>query len=402
MPKRREHPPSLVEEYRLVPVRGDENGAGEEKILDLPGLARDLLDHKRILLGSVAIFLALAAFLYLFSERMYYSQTSLIPETQQGSQMGRLLQQYQGLLGVELGSGEESVLNVELYPKIVESLPFQLAVIQSEITVGNEGRRMTIYEYLSEVREPSGLEKTTDGIWSLTFGLPGTVANLFRSGNGGQQREIDFSRYSDFEVPTVLDPQVRSVIREFEEWITVMIEPQTGFLVIGVSMPDARASADAVQVVREQLQHYVTEYRTEKSRLNVEFIEGQYADAKNRFEAAQDTLATFQDRNVNPSTARSMAIEQRLNTNFTLAMNLYTTLANQLEEARIQLQEQTPVFHLHEPVVVPTRPASPNAKILLAGALFLGFVTGVGVLYGRRWTRQFLRDVKQRSSFQEA
>ncbi|MEX2574478.1 MAG: hypothetical protein WD317_09285 [Balneolaceae bacterium] len=390
---------SGIEEYRLVPIGDAYPYDGDEKIIDFVGLSRDLWDHRPMLLKVLALFIVLGSVLYFFGERMFYTETSLMPENRSSSQVDRLMQQYQGILGIQAPMAEGEELSVTLYPEIVKSLPFQMELIQREIHFADLDRELTLFEYLNDVREPTKLQKAGNFVWGMTFGLPGTLRGFFSSsGGGGQQEGIDFSRYSDFDVPQVIEPDVLRAVRTMQEWTTVRIEPQTNFIVIGVSLPDAQASAEAVNIVKELLQRFVTEYRIDKARQDMQFIEGQYEQAKVRFEQVQDSMAVFRDQNVLLSSARSQVTEQRLQSQYSLAYDIYNTLATRLEEARIKVQEETPVFRVHEPVTVPTSPATPNFTYIFAGAVFLGLFFGIALIYIRRGMLRFHSEFKNRPS----
>lgn len=393
----RSAPADPVEEYRLVPVREAEPFDEDEKIIDLVGVARDLWDHRGQIVRSLLLFLILGAFVYIFSERIYYAETSLMPENLRGSNVSRLLQQYQGILGIQLDSGDPEGISVNLYPRIIESLPFQAELLQHPVRFESLDREITLYEYLTQVREETFFQKAGNFLWSITFGLPSTLRSLFSSAGGEEySTNIDFSRYRNPEVPLVVDPGVRRAAREMEQAIAVRIEPQTGFILIGVSLPDAHASAQAVEVVKTLLQEYVTRYRTEKATLDMLFIQEQYEDALKRFRQAQDSLAAFQDRNQNLTSASIRVQEQRLLSQYDLTYDLYRTMATRLEEARIKVQMETPVFTVHEPVTVPTRPASPRANRIVAGSIFLGVFFGILQIYLRRGWRQFFNEFRQR------
>jgi uncharacterized protein involved in exopolysaccharide biosynthesis len=151
-----------------------------------------------------------------------------------------------------------------------------------------------------------------------------------------------------------------------------------------------------VTLVRNLLQQYVVDYRTEKAMQNLEFIEERYEEAKANFQAQQDTLAAFQDRNVNLTQQSYQVQEERLRSEYELALSLYTTLARRLQEAEIQVQEETPVFRVHEPAVIPSRPSTPSAARILGGSIFVGFFFGVAAVYLRRGYHRFRTDFKNK------
>lgn len=388
-----------IEEYRLVPVEEAEHFDDDEKVVDLVALARDLWDHRRFLAAVFSLFLMFGAIYYLFTERTWYSEIALMPETRSSSGMERILQQYQGILGVQLpGSEEGESLSVTLYPTIVESYPFQIELIQREVYVGDLDRTMTLFEYLTEVREKTILEEAGELLWSITLGLPRTVAGLFSSDEAQPMpAEIDFSQYSDLESPWILDPAVRQAVNDLENWITVRIEPQSEFIIIGASFPDARASAELVHIIKELLTRHVTEYRIVKATQDMEFIEEQYEQARTRFQQVQDSLATFHDRNVMLSSARSLVSQQRLQAEYDLTLDVYTSLATRLEEAKIKVQEETPIFRIHEPVMVPGRPSAPRLSRVAAGVIFFSLFVGVSMIYLRRGMIRFYNDFTSRT-----
>ncbi|MEX0770578.1 MAG: hypothetical protein WD035_07590 [Balneolaceae bacterium] len=391
---------SSIEEYRLVPIKEDSYFEEDEKIIDFVGLVCDLWDHRIGILKVFALFLVVGVLIYAFGERMYYAETKLMPESNRDSQSGRLLQQYQNIFGVQPNVTEGDELSVNLYPRIVESLPFKIELIQESVYFNELEREATLFEYFSEIRQQSFLQKTGSFLWDISFGLPETISRLFGSSSGEDQAPsmIDFDAFSDFETPVMVDSRVRTAMNSIENWITVQIEPQTGFIVIGTSMPDSQAAAEVVKVVKELLTRYITEYRTDKAVQDLEFIESQYEQSKKRFEATQDSLAAFRDMNLNLQTARAQVMEQRLQSQYNLRFNVYNSLANRLEEAKIKVQEDTPVFRIYEPVTIPTSPSSPDFIRILFGSVFLGFFFGVAMIYcGRLW-RKFSTEFKNKKN----
>jgi uncharacterized protein involved in exopolysaccharide biosynthesis len=129
---------------------------------------------------------------------------------------------------------------------------------------------------------------------------------------------------------------------------------------------------------------------------NMLFIEEQFEEAEQNFRAAQDSLADFQDRNVNIQRRSFEVIEQRLQSEYELAFGLYNTLARRLQEAKIEVQEETPVFRVQEPAMIPGQPSSPSELRTLGGSLFVGLFMGVVFIYLRRLAAMFLHKFKSK------
>ena len=148
-------------------------------------------------------------------------------------------------------------------------------------------------------------------------------------------------------------------------------------------MPEALASAQLGQRAQELLQQYITEFKIKKAKANLDFIQQRYDETTRKFEAAQEKLATFRDRNRNVSLAIAKTEEERLNSQYNLIYSIYSELAKQLEQAKIQVKQDTPVFTIIEPISVPTKRSKPNRPMILFIWLFLGGVIGTGIVFGK-------------------
>lgn len=391
---------TIKEEYRLIPVsERDYYDSDDEVFIDLVGILKDLWINKTIILSSVVIVFVIGLFIYLGSNRIYYSEAQLMPQSSTAqSQLGQLFQQYGNFLGIQRET-EQDDIQVAMYPYIVESLNFQIELMQHKIYFSSLDTTLTVFEYFDSYYTPSLVDRTKDFIWDYTIALPVTLWNGARSlfSNSNPDRpEIDFSQLNEFDVPKELDNRVKNVANTVGGLITISREPQTGFVSIGVSLDDPRASTEMVILVTNLLQEYVTDYRTEKAMNNMEFIEEQYEEAKETYQIRQDSLAAFQDRNVNPNLQSLAVVEQRLQSEYDLAFSLYNTLARRLQEAEIQVQEDKPVFRVHEPAVVPNRPSEPDALRIFGGAIFVGLFLGIAIIYLRRWFAYFREEFKNK------
>jgi uncharacterized protein involved in exopolysaccharide biosynthesis len=77
--------------------------------------------------------------------------------------------------------------------------------------------------------------------------------------------------------------------------------------------------------------------------------------------------------------------EEKLQSEYNIAYNVYNELAKQREQARIQVKEDTPVLSVIKPVVVPVEKSKPKRIMILAIWIFLGGVAGVGIVFGKQY-----------------
>lgn len=76
---------------------------------------------------------------------------------------------------------------------------------------------------------------------------------------------------------------------------------------------------------------------------------------------------------------------------------IYSELAKQLEQAKIQVKQDTPVFTIIEPVSVPTNKSKPNRPMILFIWLFLGGVVGTGFVFGKGFIEPIKKKWNQES-----
>jgi len=70
-----------------------------------------------------------------------------------------------------------------------------------------------------------------------------------------------------------------------------------------------------------------------------------------------------------------------------LIYGIYSELAKQLEQAKIQVKQDTPVFTIIEPISVPTKKSKPNRPMILFIWLFLGGILGTGIVFGKGYLK---------------
>lgn len=130
-------------------------------------------------------------------------------------------------------------------------------------------------------------------------------------------------------------------------------------------MPDKIAVAQLTDTVVGLLTSYVTRYKTQKAQKDLEFILNQCELSEQKFQLSQKNLAEFRDQNKNVISALAKTKEEQLQAEFNLAFNLYSGLEQKMEQAKIKVQEQTPVFKIIEPPKVPLRPTPMRLLIIL-------------------------------------
>ncbi len=332
--------------------------------------------ERRFILKVVLIFFVIGLVIAFGSKKEYKSEVTMIAEDNSGgSRMSGLMAQFGGLAGLNLGNMESGdVISPELYPSIVQSTAFMLKVLEHKVFFEVHDSTYNLYYYFTEVDKPSFV----GNLKGYTIGLPGKIIGLFRRNEEATVLTTK-NAYTKEGLIKITKKQAE-VIDNLKNRISVSLDEKTGIISIGVELPDAYAAADLVNLIVQDLTAYLIDYRTQKALTDLQFIEQQYAQAEEKFEKAQEVLARFRDQNINVISARANTKEERLQAEYNLAFNVYNGLAQQLEQAKIEVQEKTPVFKVVNEAKVALERSKPKRSLVLVVMLFTGGVLGIGLV----------------------
>lgn len=170
-----------------------------------------------------------------------------------------------------------------------------------------------------------------------------------------------------------------------------MVDEKNGYVTVFCILPEDYAAAQLARRAQLLLQKYITEFKIEKARANHDFIQLRYDEAKKKYQQAQSQLAKFRDRNKNVSTAVARTEQEQLTAEYTLIYGIYSELAKKLEQAKIEIKEETPVFTIIKPVSVPTEKSKPNRPYIMGVFAFIGLVIGTIIVLGGDYATQVRR-----------
>ncbi|MEX1014139.1 MAG: Wzz/FepE/Etk N-terminal domain-containing protein [Candidatus Paceibacterota bacterium] len=363
-------------EIQYVPVQYLDSPNNEDEI-DLLDLIETIWNGRKTIAIFTLVFFLLGLFHYLTGPEEYESEAILLQEAQQQtSQNMRLLQQFGGGAGVN----DPGTLSANLYPRIIESVEFQHNLLLNEVEFESLGQRVMLYEYFIEIYEEPFRDRFYRGIVNYTIKLPITLYRGFRNVFSDQVETIpDFNIDAEGEI-LMLNPYIRRSISEMQSRVSVVFDES--FINVTSRMPDPKAAAELNVLLIEQIQDYVINYRSEKARRNLEYVEQQYREIEERYEEAQRALARFQDENRGQMTALARIEEERLQNERILTYNLYNNLAQRLEDSRLRLQEETPVFSKLQKPNLPHSPVGSSNLIVIA-SIILGGLMGIFWIFAK-------------------
>lgn len=338
--------------------------SNSEKEIDLVELG-SLLWNKRVFLLKCCVISVFVGLIIGFSmPKEYETKVKFAPENSDLSKSAGALGGLAAMAGINLKQGTGSdAISPDLYPEVIKSTPFLIELFPMRVVTQKEKDSMLLYDYISEHQR---------GAWwgyvmNAPFMVIGWVKGLFSDTSDMIDTNID---------PFNLTPAQSGVVNALRSRILIQVDKKTPTLEISVRMQDPLISANVAQVVLENLQKYMTNYRIHKVKQDMEYTEKVYGEAQEAYYKAQKAYATFEDSNKNIISANYRTEQERLKNEMTLTFNVYNSLAQKLEQDKLRVQEETPVYTVIEPATVPLAVASPKKTFILVVCIFLAILGG--------------------------
>lgn len=298
----------------------------------------------------------------------YKCEVILAPESGGGggvSQLASLASSF----GVSLGGGGNAggdAITPSLYPDLMKSTDFKTSLFPIKVHGKKDKTSITYYDYLkNEWKEPW---------WEDFFGLMApqkqkdTLVNNFELTN-------EQSRISEMIIKNVL----------------CKIDKKTNLISINVTTQDPYIAALLADSVKTRLQDFLTDYRTKKSRHDLEYAEMLQVQAKKDYEHARQKYVEFVDANQDIVLESIRQKQTDLENDLQLQYNNYNTLSAQVLAYKAKVQEATPAFTTLQRATVPLGPAGPKKGQIVFVCLFLAALfTTVWILYKEHQLKSLL------------
>lgn len=367
----------------------DNDSKEKQQEIDILEIALNLWKARRNILIWAAIG-AICGLIVAFSiPEEYTSTVKLAPEWGQ-NRYNNNLSAFAAISGLNINNSESSrdAVYPILYPEVVSSTPFTVDLFDVMLPVDKEDvDSMTLSKLI--------LEETAVPWWVYIMRLPGkmvgSVKKIFKDKDTDS---IEDGLVNPFHL-TKKEAGIASIIKSR---VTADLDDETYVVTISVMLQDPVAAATLADTVSSRLKNYVSDYRTEKARADLNYARQINEEAKQAYFDAQEKYANYIDRNHGLS-SRSAAIEQeRLQNEALLAFNLFNSTAQQVQMAEAKVQSNTPVFAVLEPASVPNRPSKPRKVLIIAAFIFLAVAGACAYVIFSPGLMDALKEKKQQLS----
>lgn len=299
----------------------------------------------------------------------YQCEVLLAPESGAGGNSMSQLSSLASSFGVNIGgSGSQGgdAIIPSLYPDLMKSTDFKTSLFPIKVHRKNDKTSMSYYDYLkNEWKEPW---------WVDFFGLmapekePDTLVNNFEL--TGEQSRIAW----------LINKNVVCGYNKKTNLITISVTAQDPYI--------AALLADSVQA---RLQDFLTDYRTKKSRHDLEYAEMLQRQAKKDYEHARQKYVEFVDANQDVVLESIRQMQTDLENDLQLQYNNYNTLCAQVLAYKAKVQEATPAFTTLQRATVSYGPAGPKRPQIIFVCIFMAaFIITICVLYKEKQLKPLL------------
>ncbi len=288
--------------------------------------------------------------------KTYKSSTSLAAETKDDSPLGSSsLGGLASLAGVTLPGGNDAIVP-ELYPNVVVTNDFLVDLLYAKVVTKDGNDSIRYIDYM--------LNRQTAPWWTKAFGA---VANLLpgsEKGPVGQGKRLD---------PQRLTRKEEALVKGLKGQIVCAVDKTDGIINISFSSQDPLVSKQMVELVTRHLQEFITDYRTNKARIDLDYYCKLRDEAFAKYGRAKREYAAYSDSHSDLALKSYQLESEALENALQLAYTEYSQKCQQVALAEGKVQERTPAFTVIERASVPARHDSPKRLTLVLAYVFVAF-----------------------------
>tara|TARA_B100001248_G_scaffold66684_1_gene46842 strand:+ start:293 stop:1285 length:993 start_codon:yes stop_codon:yes gene_type:complete len=305
--------------------------------IDLIELLKTVWNGRKQIIIISFVFVLVGISTALLLPVIYSSSTTFInSQTESSSASG--LSGVASLVGINLsGMSSGSEIPPTMYPQIGESVEFKRTLVDSYI---DEKEQIKLGDFLANY---NSIEKSVTENSNKLF-------------------------ISEFE---------NELFDVMNDVISISVDQKAGFVTISANMPNSEYAANTCINAREILQKIIIDSRIKSAKQKLEYSEKQLASKRIEFEEIQNKLAYFNDSNINLVTSSVINERDKLEAEFQIINAVMIELSKQVEQRKLQVSEDTPVFSIVKEASMPVKRSSPKRTLVVLIFGFVGIIVSV-------------------------
>lgn len=333
-----------------------ENTAVKKIPINYSKMFRDLLKHKRLYFYVLPLVFTVSLLYMLFIPNYYTCTVKLSPELSNRSNTANSLASLASSFGVTLGTAlgnSSEALFPTLYPDLMSSVDFKASIFNIKVRPEDSDQEYTYYEYLKNIKKRPWWNKVKEAI-------------------------VDWVKSPDTDSHTInprrLTMEQNEMANVINKLITCQVDKKTMVITLSVEDTSPEVCTTMADSAMALLQRYITDYRTSKARVDLDYNKKLLSEAKKNYEHASQAYARYADANLHTFQERISQKKSEMQTEVNLQRAVYQQVAAQLQQAEMKLQEDTPAFAVIQASTIPVKKSGPTRAINCLFVVFLAFV----------------------------
>ena len=311
-----------------------------------------------IVAGVIGVILAFG------TPKIYKSTVMLAPE-ESGAGFSGSLSSLASMVGMNMKIGQTGdALYPEIYPDLMQSTGFVVGLFPVEVKTQKTGEKYSYYDYLSQHQRLALDDYPMAWIADMKEKLTGDP-------EPGPGHKPD---------PFCLTKKEDGIAKNIRKSIDCSVDKKTNVITIVVEDQDPLIAATMADSVQVHLQHAITDYRTKKARVDLEYMEQLFEEARKKYDIARKKYAAYCDAYSKTVLQSVQSNIDDLENDMQLKYTIYQQVVEQLQLAKAKVQERTPAFTIVQEATVPIKHSSRPKVVSLIIWMFLGFMLRAGML----------------------
>ena len=332
----------------------------EESSIDFAAIWQAIKKHKTLYYKVLGVAFVISLIIAFSIPKTYNCKILLAPEMGGKSGGASGLASLASSFGVNIGTGGSATgdaITPTVYPDLMQSVDFKTALFPVKVKRKKDEKPMTYYSYLKN--------EWRYAWWEHFFGLMAP-------------RKQKDTLVNTFE----LTGEQAMIAGMINKNVICSIDKKTNLITIDVTAQDPHVAAQLADSVKTRLQDFLTQYRTNKARHDLEYVQNLQKQAKKDYERARQLYVDYMDANNDVMLMSAQQKQIDLENDMQLQYNNYNALNAQVIDAKAKVQEVTPAFTPLQSATVPLGPTSPKKEQIILICLFLAALgTTVYALY---------------------
>ncbi|MBL0302359.1 MAG: lipopolysaccharide biosynthesis protein [Cytophagaceae bacterium] len=318
-----------------------------DMISDINYFLKIIKSAKYTLLGINILFLIIGIIISFSYKDEFVSQGKILPEISNKVNNFGQFSNLAALAGVDVGNNSMSeVIRADLYPEVLKSTPFFLDLLKQSFKNKNTNY-VKFAEYIN--------------------------SNLLDGKINKKDLELKFPLNKQY---LVFNKQTEKSIKELRRRIVCVYDKKSGIITISVKMPDPLIATEVASYSLNYLASYIVKYRTSRLKSDLDYLEERLKNARTKYYSIQSKKATYSDQ-IPLASLRLQSADlprERIESEYKISSTFYNSLLQKYEEAKLKLQQETPVIKILEPPFVPNSKNEPLMPII---TIFISIIFGL-------------------------